>query len=337
MSDIKVLLEYLLQCCVSPIYVIVWISSVVRVSNPHEPVQISDSYGTVGKKKILDAGWDSVISTVFPNSSDSDDAIAPNFGLTQSVLTRLIKSDYCNWKQSDRNNYHVDVDFDDNGCDAMLQKSNSCDVFAIPDTGVKSLTLVLCAVHQVLGIEFCPLVPDIATILLTHMTESYAFATIRTILNDSSYFIPVSQKGHYSWCKTYKFFVRKMFPVRFKSMEKCGALSPDGLDPIFKRFFTLILSRRVSLAAAIINAFFARFLFSPIGTNLRFLNIVFLSPSMRLKDILRFMDIFLVEGYKAVFRLALSLVSLISIEELKVSSISTSSPSYRSFIAFTFS
>lgn len=86
-----------------------------------------------------------------------------------------------------------------------------------------------------------------AAILLTHMRESYVFATIREMIDDTSHFLPVSQKEYYSWCKTYSFFVEKMFPATHKVMEKCGALDPQsGLDPIFKRFFSTILKREVS-------------------------------------------------------------------------------------------
>ena len=84
-----------------------------------------------------------------------------------------------------------------------------------------------------------------ASILLTHMPESYVFATIREMINDTSHFLPVSQKDYYSWCKTYAFFVKRMFPKAYKVMDKCGALDPQGLEPIFKRFFTTILKREV--------------------------------------------------------------------------------------------
>lgn len=78
------------------------------------------------------------------------------------------------------------------------------------------------------------------------MPESYVFATIREMINDTSHFLPVSLKDYYAWCKTYAFFVKKMYPSTYKVMEKCGALNPEGLDPIFKRFFITILKREVS-------------------------------------------------------------------------------------------
>ena len=198
---------------------LVWTASVVRVANPHQPIQISDSYGTVGKQKSINAGWNTVLNVVFPNALDIDDAVAPDLGLTQEVLSELIKNDYCKFK---------------NGV-------------ASPEGGKQALTRVLCAVQQILGIEYCPLVPDIATVLLTHMPESYAYATIREMINDTSHFLPVCQKDYYSWCKTYYFFVKKMFPHAHKAMDLCGALTVEGLDPIFKRFFKTILKPDVSL------------------------------------------------------------------------------------------
>ncbi|KAL7542273.1 hypothetical protein ACHAWF_007133 [Thalassiosira exigua] len=221
----------------------VWISSVVRIVNPHLPIEETDSWGTCAMKKNIDAKWECALNAVFPNPSDTEDAIAPDLGLQQKVLTQLIHQDYKGW-----------------ATDGISQE------------GVKSLTLVLCTVQQVLGIEFCPPLPDIAAILLTHMPESYAFATIREMINDTTHFLPLSQKDYYSWCKTYAYFVKRMFPDTYYLMKKFGALQPEALDPIFKRFFTTILKRT---------------------------------------DVLRFMDIFLVEGCKAIFRLALSLLMLV--------------------------
>ncbi len=222
----------------------VWISSIARVANPQLPITETDAYGTIGNKKSIDSRWEFALNAVFPNPADRDDAVAPDLGLTQEVLNQLI---------------HVD--------------------YPIPEEGAKQLTLVLCALQQVIGIEYSPTIPDIATLLLTHMPASYTYATICEMINDTSQFIPVSQKEYYSWCKTYEFYVQKQSSAHFKVMERCGALKPEGLDPIFKRYFTSILKR---------------------------------------DDVLHLMDIFLVEGCKAYFRMALSLIKLISKKELKI-------------------
>ena len=129
------------------------------------------------------------------------------------------------------------------------------------------------------------------------------------MIDDTSHFLPVSRKDYYTWCKTYSFFVEKMFPATHKVMEKCGALDPQsGLDPIFKRFFCTILRREVSTLLRI-----DLFVYScHLSRNL---NCQFL----REKDVLRFMDVFVIEGQKAIFRLALSLLQLIPKKDLTVS------------------
>jgi hypothetical protein len=196
----------------------VWISSVARVANPHLPIHETDSYGTDAHEKHIEARWNYALNAAFSNPSDREGVIAPDLGLQRQALHQLIRRGYEGWSEE-----------------------------SISELGARSLTGVLCTVHHVLGIEYCPLIPDIAAILLTHMPESYAFATIREMIDDTSHFLPVSRKEYYSWCKTYAFFVEKTFPSAYKVMERCGALDPEsGLDPIFKRFFVTILNREVS-------------------------------------------------------------------------------------------
>ncbi len=190
----------------------------MRVAHPQQPLPISDSYGTIAKRSILNAGWESVLNTIFPNPSDDTDAIAPDLGLSQELLAHVIKNDY----------------------------SKFINGTARPRGGEKSLTRILCAVQQILGIEYCPLLPDIVTMMLAHMPESYAYATVREMISDTSNFLPVCLKDHYAWCKTYYFFVKRMFPQAYQVMMQCGALTVEGLDPIFKRFFRTLLKPDVS-------------------------------------------------------------------------------------------
>lgn len=223
-----------------------WAASVARVANPQIPIAETDAVGTVPRQAAIQARWSCALDVMFPNLADRNDVIAPDLGLGQDNLKRLVEEDYGRG--------------------------------AITSSGKVSLALVLSAVQQVLGIEYCPPLPDIATVLLTHMPEEYAFATIKDMINDTSHFLPVSQKDYYSWCHSYVFFVKRNFPDHYKLMTLCGALEDAALDPIFKRFFTTLL---------------------------------------RPEDVLRFMDIFLVEGRKAVFRLALSILRLVSKDDMK--------------------
>lgn len=231
----------------------VWITSVMRVVNPNIPVADAESYGTTSLTTSIEATWQHALNATFANGIHREDVSAPDFGLHKSHLEQLIQNDYREWNPAAR----------------------TASARSIPAEGARSWTGILCTVHQVLGIEYCPPLPDIselkyafgctsspwskislskrifrllaAAILLTHMPESYVFATIREMINDSSHFLPSSQKAYYAWCKTYAYFVERLFPSTFKVMEKCGALDPhSGLDPIFKRFFVTLLKREVN-------------------------------------------------------------------------------------------
>ena len=234
----------------------VWISSVTRVSNPHQPTQISDSYGTLSKTSILQSAWDSVLNTIFPNASDREDVIAPNFGLGQTQFEHTLQYDYNNWNTS------------------------SCSGGPIPEKGKQSVSVLLVAINQVLGIEYCPMLPDILCILLTHMPEAYAYTTMREIVN-TCYYLPVCLKDYYSWCKSFEVFAKRMSKDYWKFLSNIEVLTPEGLEPIFKRFFTTLLKR---------------------------------------EDVLHFMDIYLVDGSKAIYRLGLSFMKLVPKSKLKVSS-----------------
>jgi hypothetical protein len=117
----------------------VWIVSVVRVVNPHFPDAEVEAYGTTAMTSSIESTWSHTLKATFANGIDREEANAPNFGLQQSMLDQLIQYDYREW----------------NPC--WTAGANS-----IPPDGVKSLTGVLCAVHQVLGIEYCPSLPDIS-------------------------------------------------------------------------------------------------------------------------------------------------------------------------------
>ena len=232
----------------------VWISSVVRVANPHQPIQISDSYGTIGKARLIETTWETVLKTIYPNPSDQEDAIAPDLGVTRQVFEQITHT--------------------------------------IPQSGRKALTNVLIALNQILGIDYCPLLPDMVCLLLQFMPENYAYYTVREMMNTSHY-LPVCQKDYYSWCKSFEVFVKRMSKDHHRELSQIGVLTPDGLEPVFSRFFTTIMKRQ---------------------------------------DVLHFMDIFLVDGSKAIFRLALSFLQLVPKNKLKVSISLCTTHHCRSFI-----
>ena len=94
------------------------------------------------------------------------------------------------------------------------------------------------------------------------MPESHAYSAIREMSNISNYYFPTSKTEHYKWCKTFADLTRRLYHKTAVDMEASGALTPAGLDPIFRTFFITVLKR---------------------------------------EDVFRIMDMYTVEGYKTLF------------------------------------
>jgi len=217
-----------------------WIINVVAAANPDMSKSDCDDFGTFRKVRVIDHGWDLTLKSLFPDESDLDRADVLDFGVGHDHLLNIMQGDHGGKP--------------------------------IPKKGIRSLTKVLHAARDSLGLEFCPLLPDVTCLLLSYMPESYAYATIRQmVVDDSSYFLAISRIQHLSWCKTFSDLMKRCFPQTAVVMEQIGALKPSGLEPILKRFMV---------------------------------------PLLRRKHVLRVMDIYTGEGAHAIFRIATTLCCL---------------------------
>lgn len=152
-----------------------------------------------------------------------------------------------------------------------LKNNNDNDTTTPPisNKGIQSLTKVLHAARDSLGLEFCPLLPDLLCYLLSYMPESYAYATLRQMVqNDSSYYLPLSRVQYLAWCKTFADLMYKCFPQTASVMEGIGALDPIGLVPILKRLFTPLLRRKHVLRILDIYTYEGSHVIFRIGTTL---------------------------------------------------------------------
>uniref|UniRef100_A0A7S2M7W1 Oxidation resistance protein 1 n=1 Tax=Skeletonema marinoi TaxID=267567 RepID=A0A7S2M7W1_9STRA len=216
-----------------------WIINVVSAANLTMSKSDCDDYGTLKKVRVLEHGWDLVLKSIFPDPSDLERAEVLDFGVGHDQLINILMKDHGG---------------------------------NIPERGIQSLTKVLHAARDSLGIEYCLWLPDITCLLLSFMPESYAYSTIREMINeDSSYFLAVSRVEHLAWCKTFADLMRRCFPQTAAIMGQIGALTPLGLDPIMKRFFVTLLKR---------------------------------------EHVMRVMDIFTGEGAHAIFRIGTTLCCL---------------------------
>lgn len=222
----------------------VWISSVMRVSNSHQPKEWAEEYGTQSRITSIEHTWKLVLEQTFATSEDETCATLPDYGLHREDM------------------------------DVLVQKSHGGK--PIPPHGRQSLIRVLCVLrHMHSAIEYAPLVPDIAAILLNYMPESYAYATLREMVNDHSRFVAPCKVDHYSYCRSFAQLMKKLHPETAREMEDNGSLTPRGLDPIFRRFFT---------------------------------------PLLRYEHVMRIMDIYTIEGAKVLFRFGVALIALYKTE-----------------------
>ena len=179
----------------------VWISSVIKSSHAHQSKDHADSYRTIGKVRQLDYAWDAVVEQTFSHESDYDPSLTPNFGNTKYLDYQL----------------------------PMREK------------GKAELSKVLSCLEHVLGLDYAPLVPSIASVMLRFMSTSYAFCALREMGHNSSWYFPVSQIEHMAWCRTFRDILARLHPETTEIMEANGSLAPNSLDPILKHFFLPIL------------------------------------------------------------------------------------------------
>jgi hypothetical protein len=138
-------------------------------------------------------------------------------------------------------------------------------------SGVNSLWRVLFALHNVLGVvEYAPLIPSIARILLSHMSESYVFTSIREMAHHSTWYWATSKAEHVAYQRAFLDILSKLHPKTFRSMkaEKCAEKYASA---IFSDFFQTILPQ---------------------------------------ETVWKIMDIYTLEGSKVLFRIGISLAVL---------------------------
>jgi hypothetical protein len=178
----------------------------------------AEQYGTLGKARALDDGWEYVKKSVFTNEGDEEETEIPTFGLTRDELEFFLE----------------------------CKNSRNIDSVKASPNGRRALVRVLVSIQKMFGVTYAPMLPYIASLLLTYMPESYAYVTLREMITDDHGFFPTSLIQYYQWCKTFSDTVKKMFPETYHDMNRVGALTPDGLAPIFQRFFVDLLPREVS-------------------------------------------------------------------------------------------
>ena len=190
----------------------VWVTNVHSAVSPDLPKHEVDDFGTLKRVQVFEHGWAIALKSIFPDETDEEDAHMIDFGVGDKNMINLLLT-------------------------------GGPENTPIPEKGAKSLKRVLFAARQSLGIEYCPMLPDLTAQLLTVMEEAYAYATLRKMLEDSSHFFALSRIEHVALCHTFADLLQKIYPQTYDVMKSIGLLVPGALDPIFKRFFFAQLLR----------------------------------------------------------------------------------------------
>lgn len=137
----------------------IWITSIVQATQPHQTERVIQEYGTLRKVSALDYAWEMLLKEMFPDASDEEDSFLIDFGLGKDLLNNQLLGGI------------------DDGTNTPIPDKHDAEF------GVRKLKRVLNAIQHVLNVEYCPLLPHITCIFLEFMSDSFAYASLREMIN----------------------------------------------------------------------------------------------------------------------------------------------------------
>lgn len=253
----------------------VQLSNVIQAVHPHQNSAYWHEYRTLAKVQALDNAYESLLmqvirhntnintSSISQDDEDGNNIIAKNHSFSGGTPTSEDYSSFWNDMEA-----------------PLYGRTISESIFKLhPGTAAGALATKRCliALEQILGVavDYAPMVPALLCTLLTSMSESYAFATIREMGGQSSVYFPTCRIEHAAWCCAFGDVLRKLHDKTAEYLEDRGVLDVEGLSPIFKDFFLDILP---------------------------------------IKYVQRIMDIYTLEGMKVLFRFGVALLVLYKVE-----------------------
>lgn len=136
---------------------------------------------------------------------------------------------------------------------------------------------VMVGLDQVLGvIEYSPVLPQLCEILLSHMSESYAFCALREMAHAPNWYFPTYGREYAAWANAFMDILERLHPTTASFYKKHGVWNVAGVAPVFRDFFTTLLPQ---------------------------------------KYVLRIMDIYTLEGSKVIFRFGVALLVIFKMEQ----------------------
>ncbi|KAL7562369.1 hypothetical protein ACA910_016429 [Epithemia clementina (nom. ined.)] len=215
----------------------IWLSNVIQAVRPHQDPKDWHSYRTLAKVQSLDHAYENLLQTMVvgenaaSNTSGSNVANGNGAVLQEEDIFTITER---LWKDRLIPTYGQAA-----GSEAYRKISG------ITERGEMALKRVLIALEHVLGIiDHAPMVPTLTALLLTTMSESYVFTSVREMAHDTSWFFPISKREHAGYCCAFRHVMHRLHEQTAEYLDDRGVLDVDSLHHIFRDLFVGILPLR---------------------------------------------------------------------------------------------
>jgi TBC1 domain family member 24 len=245
----------------------VQLSNIVQTVHPHQTSEYWHEYRTLAKVRALDFAYDSLLLRILSENTKSTMASPSASSILDEISNNSVaptdKKLNAVWEAMESLSYGRP---ETRVVQIILPSSTS---------GSFALKRVLLAFEQCVGVDYAPVVPILASILLTSMSESYAFTAMREMGHAVTYYFPSSRIEHAASCFAFGDILRKLHPQTASYLDDRGVLDVEGLAPIFQDFFVDVI---------------------------------------RFEHVQRIMDIYTLEGSKVLYRFGVALLVLYKVE-----------------------
>jgi hypothetical protein len=123
-----------------------------------------------------------------------------------------------------------------------------------PPSGQLALQRVLYALEFVLGIEYSPIIPTLATIFLGMMSESYVFTALREMAHHTTWYFPCNLPEHVAHGRAFLDVLSKLHPQSSTMLRDLG-VSERFTQAIFQDLFVPLLPEEYVLRIVDIYTF----------------------------------------------------------------------------------
>lgn len=220
-------------------------SNVIQTVHPEQDLKKAHDYRTLGKVSVIDGLYESLWNTSI-NNTQFNSAYPTSSSLSLSSLTNSNRGSPGDIMTTASSSQHSVLNKDDV---TRLDFGNKVIWKTLDDEGNGSgcpgspaLERLLYALHRtVLGgvVDYAPLVPTLASILLGFMSESYAFYALREMFNQCTWYWAASLPEHVAYERAFCDVLQKLHPGTAAVMTEQDQVQAY-CEAIFRDFFTTI-------------------------------------------------------------------------------------------------